>query len=214
MQKKGISRMKKLLLTVLILTLCLTAAIPASAGNFGIAAEVLASRSELVKTGLRGEKLTFSDADFKSAFSIADFKSITVNELPNPDDGVLYLGDKSVSRGETIKRRNVAKLYFMPKDREVSEAEFEFTVKGSSETDSVCKMKFIGAINYAPKIGKKADSSLSVTTQRGISVYGKIDAHDPEGDEISIITVVYPKCGNLTFSGEERYHLPGQNSAR
>ena len=75
---------KKVLLIALAVILVVGAAVTASAeaSDFGSGAEVIASEVDMVKSGLIGKKISFSDGDFKSALCLADFESITVTKLP------------------------------------------------------------------------------------------------------------------------------------
>ena len=75
-------------------------------------------------------------------------------------------------------------------------------------------MKFIEKVNYAPKLNTDTEQTLNVTTQKGILVYGKIDAHDPEGDALEYILVTYPKYGTLTLTDDgngEFSYLPSSD---
>ncbi len=179
-------------------------------GVFGVSAYafrgsgvlVVANEIEVIKTGLYGKKLCFSDKDFKSAFAIDDFESITVNELPSSREGTLLLAGRRVREGQTIKRRNIAALVFVPASGEVEHSSFTFTLDGG--TRSVCQMKFIDKINYAPESCAPSSASLSLLTQSDISVYGTLEATDPEGDEIEYMIVSYPKSGSLTLTDKSK----------
>lgn len=206
--------MKKLLLILLsTLILCGFATIGASAAFLGTGSSVLAKDVSLIKTGLIGEAMTFSDTDFKTALGISTFKKITVLSLPSSDEGTLTLDNESVKVGQQIKRRNITGLTFTPKDSSVTESSFSFCVSAGSEETVVCTMKFISRVNYAPKIVSSAENSLNVTTQKGISVYGTFKAEDPEGDDIDYIIVSAPKYGAIAItdleSGEFKYTPSG-----
>ena len=71
------------------------------------------------------------------------------------------------------------------------------------KTAITCRLRFIDRVNYAPKIDTDTAQTLNVTTQTGISVYGQIEASDPEGDDIDYIIVTYPKHGSLTLTNAE-----------
>lgn len=206
---KGVRKMKKIVLFILVAVMCLSAlTVGVSASFFGSGATVLASNVTLIKTGLLGEELHFSDTDIKTALGIPEFRKITVTEIPSSTEGVLMLGERRVGEGQSIRRKNVSSLVFIPADKSVAESSFTFTVDGASGENILCKMKFIDKINYAPSLSNDTDESLNVTTQTGISVYGTISAKDPEGDEVEYIIVSYPKHGALTLDsklGEFKY---------
>ena len=199
-----------------IICLCLALLIFISIGGaaayayFGTGYEVVTASVSVVKTGLKGQKLCFSDSDFKSAFAITDFKSITISSIPTSNEGTLLLAGRRVKEGQTIKRKNVAALVFVPASADVSEVSFGFILQnGDTETKSECKMRFIDRINYAPRTPDEQQSSLSLTTQAEISVYGRLEGSDPEGDRLEYIIASYPKNGSLSIidleSGAYRY---------
>ena len=171
---------------------------------FGSGYDIVASDVKLVKTGLLGQKLCFSDSDFKSAYAITDFECVRIEELPPSTEGTLILAGRRVKEGQKIKRKNVAALVFVPASDEVEEASFEYTLSyGSVDTAGVCQMRFIDRINYAPKVPEEKESSLSLTTQAEISVYGRLEGTDPEGDKLEYVIAAYPKNGSLSFTDEE-----------
>lgn len=167
--------------------------------DFGSGADVIANDVKLIKTGLFGQKLVFSDTDFKTALSISDFKSITVRTLPSSTEGTLIFAGRRVSEGQEIKRKHIGSLVFIPASSEVSESHFTLEVNGGGG-EIECVLRFISKVNYAPK----ADSDEGrITTQSGISAYGRLSASDPEGDKTEYIIVSYPKNGLLSFTDEE-----------
>ena len=180
-----------------------------SSALFGSGVAVVSNDVKMIKTGLLGQKLSFSDGDFKSAFAISDFKSITVTKLPSSAEGTLLLAGRRVKEGQTIKRRNIPALAFIPASAEVTRSEFKFVISEGAGSETVCEMKFIDKINYAPKAPEDGEAGLSVTTQSEISVHGKMKATDPEGDSLEYIIVSYPKNGYITpspdFSGYDKF---------
>ena len=194
-----------------IICLCLASIILAisvfavsASAHLGSGYTTVANDVTLIKTGLTGQKLCFSDADFKSAFAITDFDKITVNSIPSSTAGTLLVAGRRVKEGQSIKRKNVSAMVFVPASSDVSEAEFTFTIENSgSKTPSVCKMRFIDKINYAPKTPEDNTSSLSLTTQAQISVFGRLNGEDPEGDKLEYMIVAYPKNGTVTFTDKE-----------
>jgi hypothetical protein len=193
-----------------IIILCLTLAMSVSmlgitgAAFLGTGYSIAASDVKVIKTGLYGQKVTFSDADFKQAYAITDFNSITVEKLPASTDGTLLLAGRRVKEGQTVKRRNVAAMIFVPASSEVCEASFEYTLcYGGVEASGVCEMKFIDKVNYAPKTPEAKESSLSLKTQSEISVYGRLEGSDPENDKLEYIIAAYPKNGSLTFTDKD-----------
>lgn len=196
--------MKKFLLLILTFTVLLSAlTVVSSAAFLGTGAEVIADEVTLIKTGLLGKDIVFSDTDFKSALGISEFNKITVCSIPSSTEGTLTLGSRRVYAGQTIKRKNISSLTFTPLDSSVTASSFTFKVDGSQDCEILCELKFIEKVNYAPKLNTDTDDTLSVTTQKGISVYGRIDANDPEGDDLDYIIVSYPKYGTVEITDSE-----------
>ena len=168
---------------------------------FGVAADVVAADVNMIKTGLLGHKISFTDGDFKSALALADFDTITITEIPLSTEGTLLLGGRRVGKGRVIKRKNLGALVFIPASDTVTECKFKFTVDGyAGGAEIECILKFIDKVNYAPEAVGDTMSASSVSTQQSISVWGNLGATDPEGDAIEYIIVSYPKRGSLALT--------------
>ena len=176
------------------------------AAYFGIGVQVMAKEVTMIKTGLIGQKLCFTDADFKSALVLSDFESITVTEIPSSTEGTLLLSGRRVGQGRVIKRKNLGSLVFIPASDSVSQCSFKFTVaKYAGGAEIECIMKFIDKVNYAPTSGVDRSGSLSVSTQESILVYGDLYGSDPEGDAIEYIIISYPSHGSIDLTDNGRY---------
>ena len=195
--------MKKLLLILLTVAMLATVFTVCAGAYFGSGVSVIANDVTLVKTGLLGEKMTFSDTDFKTALGTHEIDKIVITSLPSSSEGVLMVGERRAYTGQTVKRKNLTSLTFIPNGEDVSESSFTFRTSNMDKTSIYCKMRFIDRINYAPKIDTDAAQTLNVTTQTGISVYGQIEATDPEGDDIDYIIVSYPKHGRVSVTDTE-----------
>jgi len=197
--KKVLSLVIALSITLSILSLC---TINASA-FFGLGAKIVATNVNMIKTGLIGQKISFTDGDFKSALALSDFKSITITEIPSSTEGTLLLGGRRVGKGRVIKRQSLGSLMFIPASDSVSECKFKFTVDGyAGGAEIECILKFIDKVNYAPKATGDSVGAGNVSTQQAISFFGNLTATDPEGDDIEYIIVSYPKNGILTMVDE------------
>ena len=200
--------MKKIFVFVLCLILLLGCFSSLAYADFGSGVTVLAQDVELVKTGLLGQKLHFTDKDFKCAFATADFDSIKIVTLPKSTEGTLLLAGRRVVEGQTIKRKNIGSLVFVPLSSEVSEASFTFILNdraGNNETK--CRLRFIDKVNYAPEFDDSGSTDVFHTTQENISYYGEILVYEPEGDELKYMVVEYPENGSFEFldGGKYRY---------
>ena len=194
----------KKILTAIILSLSLIFGVfltCASAG-FGSGVAVVASETKIIKTALSGKKIIFSDLDFKQGLAIADFDKIEIKSIPSSTEGTLLLAGRRVSVGTVIKRKNIGSLVFIPASKSLAECKFSFTTEDFAEGAEVdFIIKYTDKVNYAPELDESV--SASVSTQRDISVYGQMSAHDKEGDEIEYIVVSYPKSGMLKISDKE-----------
>ena len=177
--------------------------------NLGSGAQVIANNVKLIKTGLFGQKLVFSDTDFKTALAITNFKSVKITSLPASTEGTLIFAGRRVSEGQEIRRKHIGSLVFIPASADVGEAKFTFKVDSGDEVE--CVLRFIDKVNMAPKT-EASDGYL--TTQASIPAYGMLSAEDPEGDDTEFIIVSYPKSGVLSFTDQEmgKYkYEPGNN---
>lgn len=200
----GQVKTKKLIALWLAIAICVSMMGVCSSAFFDTVYAQAQSDVRVIKTGLYGQKLTFSDADFKQAYAITDFKSIVIESIPSSSEGTLLLAGRRVKEGQTIKRRNIAALIFVPASSDVKECEFEYTLSyGGVDTRGTCEIKFIDKVNYAPKTPEERETSLTLKTQSEISVYGRLEGSDPEGDKIEYIIAAYPKNGALTFTDKE-----------
>ena len=188
---------------ITLLSICAFGGVSASA-FMGSGAAVVANDVNLIKTGLIGRKISFTDGDFKSALALSDFKSITITEIPSSTEGTLLLGGRRVGKGRVIKRKNLASLVFIPASDSVRECKFKFTVDGYAGGSEIeCILKFIDKINYAPEALGDSASASSISTQESISYYGNLEATDPESDRLEFIIVSYPKRGTLSINEDE-----------
>jgi hypothetical protein len=199
--------MKKIFSTLLIISAICSAVFCGGmsvSAFFGSGAEVIASDVNLIKTGLLGQKICFTDGDFKSALVLSDFDSITITEIPSSTEGTLLVGGRRVGKGRVIKRKSIGSMVFIPASDTVNECSFRFTVNGyAGGAEIECIMKFIDKVNYAPEAVGDSIGVASVVTQESISVWGNLEAHDPEGDALEYIIVSYPKRGRLTIGDED-----------
>ena len=200
-------KMKKIISLIItasvILSVLCFGAVEASA-FFGSGARVVASDVKMIKTGLIGQKISFTDGDFKSALVLNDFDTITLTEIPSSTEGTLLLDGRRVGKGRVIKRKNLGGLIFLPASDAVTECRFKFTVDGyAGGAEIECVLKFIDKVNYAPEAMGDSVSASNIQTQAAISLYGNLEAIDPEGDSVEYIIVSYPKRGILSLAEKE-----------
>lgn len=193
-------RAAKIIIITLALSLCMGIGTISASAFMGLGVEVVANEVKMIKTGLLGQRMCFSDTDVKTALNVSDYKSIVITSIPKSTDGTLLYGGRRVSEGRVIKRKNMGLLSFVPASEGVTEASFTFSVDSyASGTSIECVMKFIEKVNYAPE----TDDVAVVKTQGDIAYYGKLSGSDPEGDELKFMIVSYPKNGNVTITDEK-----------
>ncbi len=176
-------------------TFCVTA-------DFGSGMEAVSESEVIIKSGLLGKKITFSDADFKQGLTITDFDSITITTLPPSNEGTLMLAGRRVSQNMKIRAKNIGALVFIPASRDVKESKFGFTISPYADGCEIdFQLKFTDKINYEPEIDTA--NQASILTQRDISIFGKMSAKDKEGDKLEFIIVKYPEHGTIELSSRE-----------
>ena len=192
--------MKKIATVLIVAALLLGTVGSVAVGAYGTGVEVISREITMIKTGLYGQKISFSDQDFKCALCITDFEGLIITSLPGSESGTLLLDGERVSEGQYIKRKRLEVLSFLPSGEGVSEASFQFRIdQDSGIGETRCLMKFIGRVNKAPVTEDSVSVSGMLTTGEGISLFSRLNATDPEGDEIEYIVVKYPKNGSLSF---------------
>lgn len=184
--------------------LLVAAPVTISAATLSPGLLTLTKETKMIKSGLLGQTMTFCDVDFKTAMNVSDFKSVTITALPDASAGSLLYGGRKVSEGQTIKRKNISALAFVPASKNVTECKFSFTsdgLMGGAEMDFV--LKFLEKVNYAPEHDFDEDESVSLWSQESVSVFGHLSASDPEGDALEFMIVQYPENGTLTLTDKE-----------
>ena len=203
-ERNAFRKMKKItkITAVTLLLAILTAGVGVYASaSFGSGVAAVAENVGMVKTGLVGERISFSDTDFKTALSLSDFESITITRLPSSTEGSLILGSRRVGEGKVIARKNIGSLIFLPASDGVTECSFGFKVNGGGYDGEIeCTLKLVGRVNYAPRT--EDGGKLTVKTQADIPVWERLAASDPEGDALCYIVVSYPKHGTVTLTEE------------
>ena len=190
--------MKKLTALLLVITTLFTLLAITAAASFGNGISAVASDVSIVKSSLYGKKITFTDTDFKQGLCITDFKRVTITELPSSTDGTLMIAGRRASEGVSIKRKNLPALVFIPTSEEVKEASFKFKIdEYAGGEEIVFKLRFTDKINYEPILPEANEPCLNEKTQREISIYGRMEATDSEGDELEYMVVTYPENGAL-----------------
>lgn len=164
----------------------------------------LAEEVTLVKSGLVSGDIVFSPQDFTKAVG-GRVESVTVTALPSQSCGTLTFDSAPVAANQMISSESLGKLKFTPASG-CTEASFRF--KANGEYSMVCLLRYTDSVNSAPVIAQSVQTSAGnddgIWTQRDISVFGALDAFDPEGDALKFEIVKYPENGILQLLNKER----------
>ena len=170
----------------------------APAVSYGL--RVLAAREEIVFAGLVGNEISFTAEDIKRAMNLSELNYITVQKLPNPGEGTLFVGSVGAAEGQVISAGSLPLLSFVAADETGrSEATMALSVNGSDYAVT-CRLCLLDRLNYTPTIALAPAISLNVETYRGIPAAGTVSAYDPEGDEITYEIVRYAAHGRVTLT--------------
>ena len=160
---------------------------------------VLAEENSMAMAGIKGNKLSFEADDFARAMNLAGVDSITVTEVPPSTDGELLVGSTVVGVGQKINRANIGLMSYNATSEAGATSYFRFKI-GDSAYDIKCNLYMLDKQNYAPTLSVATETSLNVSTHKNIKLYGKLPAYDPDGDELKIEIVSYPKSGILVLT--------------
>lgn len=168
--------------------------------SYGVS--VLSNQFDMAVSGRIGNELFFDEDLFARALNVSKIDYIEFVKLPKDTEGELLLGSTRVSAGQSISGANLSHLSFVAAGEDVTTATFGFSANGSG-SPMVCRIYLLTADNSAPTLGRVPELSLSVSTYRDYSAYGKLSAHDPEGDEMVYEIVSYPKNGSVTLTDRQ-----------
>lgn len=172
------------------------------------ALNIIANERSMARSAEEGEEIVFSATDFEQALHVSSISSLTVTQLPDVADGMLYLGNTQVSQGQVISRANLSYLKFVFTGESVRESSFCFS--SNHGTYSIrCGLYSLSNTNVSPTVKNVDEQSLTAGTYRDIIVYGKMDAYDADGDHLVYEVMTYPQNGLLiqtdVASGQYRY---------
>ena len=162
---------------------------------------VIAQKSAMAKAVLRGEEIGFEAEDFERALNVSSVTSITVTELPERTDGILYLGGSEVAVGQTVTRSNIPYLTFVFASEEITSSTFRFSTNLGAY-DIACSVYSLAYENRSPVVSSVSEEIVSVGTYKDVSVYGILDAYDPDGDALRYEIVNYPQNGLLVLTDQ------------
>lgn len=170
----------------------------APAVSYGL--RVMAAREEMVFAGLCGNELSFTAEDIRRAMNLSELNYITVQTLPEPGEGTLFVGSVGATEGQVISAGSLSLLSFAAADdTKPSEATMEISVNGSDYTVT-CRLCFLDRLNYTPTVALAPTVSLNIETYKGLPTAGTVSAYDPEGDELTYEIVRYAGHGRVSLT--------------
>lgn len=194
------------ILILAALAVCLTA-VPICAFQMGSGVACLAEAEPMIKSGLSGQPLSFSPADFRQAVGLAKIGAITVTRLPDSTTGTLKLSGFKVKEGEKIPEATLSSLTFTAATPLVTESSFCFCAEEGSGVEMTCRIRLTDAVNRAPSVETIPETRLSVSAQSGTKTVGNLRSTDPDGDAVTYLLVTSPEHGSviLSHSGSGEY---------
>ena len=169
---------------------------------------VMAEDSGMAMAGLIGNSICFEADDFARALNVSKIDSIEITEAPAVSAGELRIGNTVVNSGLTVSAASLDLMTYTASSNESTRASFRFRPEGAGY-DIPCELYLLSKVNSAPTLDEVPEHCLDVSTHKGITLYGSLPCHDPEGDETVIEIVSYPESGSLILtdkrSGEYTY---------
>lgn len=189
---------------LVLLTLCaLSLALCVGAVPVSPALDVLALDYKMIKVGLTSRDVYFDESDFLKATGLSAIDGICIESLPEPSLGTLMLGSLALREGQTVSKKNLSNIRFVPGESGELEASFGFST-GKGGAVYSCSVCLLSRANSSPVSADPDDPALEVSTLRGIEVFGSMKASDPDNDPISYSIVKYPTHGTLEVTDTVR----------
>ena len=100
---------------LVLLTLCaLSLALCVGAVPVSPALDVLALDYKMIKVGLTSRDVYFDESDFLKATGLSAIDGICIESLPEPSLGTLMLGSLALREGQTVSKKNLSNIRFVP----------------------------------------------------------------------------------------------------
>lgn len=188
---KKLSKIISLLLTVII-TL---SALPVSALPVSPGLDIIAKNYGMTKVSLVCRDVYFEAADFDFASGLDKVKSVSIETLPDMSHGTLMLGNIVLTEGQSISRKNLSNIRFVPRTDAACEASFTFSADTGSKSAYTCMIYMLENENTAPSA-----ADVGITTYAGIPVYGSMKASDPDRDRLTYAVLSEPSHGAVSIT--------------
>lgn len=160
------------------------------------ALDLIAAEYGLIKVNKVSRDVYFDSTDFTDATGLDDISGITVVALPDESIGVLMLGNIAVAKDQTISKRHLSSLRFVPTGVDESVACFEFVTNDNTSGIYSCFIYLLDREERAPIT--RGDTSLS--TYKDMPISSSMKAADPDGDPISFKVTSLPTSGSISVT--------------
>lgn len=140
--------------------------------------------------------VTFSAEDFVVNGN-ATLSSILLTSLPDPDVGILTMGQQPIPEGSEIAMSAVSGLTFTPCDSSSTVAT-DFTFVPVFEQGLMGEAVTVGLFVLSEDNSAPVAENLTLTTYRNVEVQGTFAGVDPEGDLLTFQIVSKPGKGTVT----------------
>ncbi len=188
--------MKKLLSFAFAIVLLFS--FTASAGGLSksydgtIALGILQEKQTLRKCTTPQKNVSFTSDDFEETAGIpAEY--ITIGNVEKSPVGVLKYAGIDVYESQSIPKRNLGLLKFVPGKNALGDYNFTFCADGHEEFS--CCVSVLSEVNLAPNAENAEHISVS-----GIALAESFGVTEPEGDSYTVELLTYPK-GSIKVSG-------------
>lgn len=159
--------------------------------------DILRDELTLEKCATLQAPLVFTDADFENALG-TELEYITITALPDPSVGVLKFAGNDVYENQSIIRKNISLLKFVPTTKSSERTEFGFSgIGGDVSCSATCSISVLDTENEAPISRNGSFEAFS-----GIQLSERLPCSDFEGDALTVEILSYPKNGLLRINGE------------
>ncbi len=194
--------MKKKTALLLLAALIFTAIPVTVDAAISPAIEVLAENNQAVKAGLYNCDVIFTKADFLQNLGLSKIGSVTFTSVPPSEEGYLYIGNTVIKNGTKASEDMLDMLRFRAASEEIDTSTFSYTINERYGSAEHCfNIVFLEGINAAP-VAAIPEDAPSFETYKNVSLYSRLSASDPEGDEINFKIIEQPKKGSVELVSE------------
>ncbi len=160
------------------------------------ALEIIVGELEMKKCTVTNREVKFEAEDFEETLG-RTVEYITISALPEPSVGVLKYAGNDVYENQSVSRKNLSLLKFVPGADVCASTSFSFFAEDEQDVTAVCTVSILDKVNLAPTLEDTQYNAMS-----GIGLVKSIETFDPEGDAATIEITKYPKNGIVSIVGE------------